>query len=233
MNFSRRTPDDLSPNPLTEAVERLGAASVINLTESNPTRCGFNYPSDLLRGLEGPGALGYEPEPFGDRKARETLARFLAAQGEAVDPDHILLTASTSEAYSYLFKLFADPGDAFLVPTPGYPLLEHLAALEGVRALPYRLKAEPQWPLDFDSLSGLKDPRVKGLITIQPHNPTGSLLSLPDQNRLETLCRQNQWAVISDEVFQDYVTDRSRGSWVPPGVLSFRLGGLSKSLALP
>src|ERR1700722_20065664 len=113
MRFSSRTPDDLSNNSIAKAVE--GAQGQLwNLTQSNPTVCGFHYPQDLLKSFANPQSLLYDAKAFGLAKTRETVARYLTTQGQPVHPDQLVLTASTSEAYSYLFKLLGNPGDAFL-----------------------------------------------------------------------------------------------------------------------
>src|ERR1700690_2939653 len=137
MLFSDRTPGDLSHNPITQAIGRLKTGSYLDLTVSNPTQCGFEYSQDLLQCLDSPLALKYEPDPFGNLKAREAVSGYLRAHGNPGDPETLLLTAGTSEAYSFLFKLLGNPGDSFLVPTPGYPLLDHLLRLESLEPLPY------------------------------------------------------------------------------------------------
>jgi alanine-synthesizing transaminase len=234
MRFSQRTPHDLSLNSISKALELVPSASLLDLTQSNPTQCGFNYPPDLLKALASPSALKYEPIPFGHPEARSTLAAYLRSKGQEVSPENILLTSSTSEAYSYLFKLLADQDDSFLVPTPGYPLLDHLLRLEGVDFIPYSLKAEPLWPVDLESLPTGLEKRVKGLVVVNPHNPTGTFLSAEDQKALGRLCRQKDWAYISDEVFGEFAyPGETIPVWIPQEALTFRLGGLSKSLGLP
>lgn len=234
MNFSNRVPSDLSANSVARAVEAAQAVEFLDLTESNPTRCAFEYPPGLLDALGQGEAYQYHPYPLGDPKAREALSAFLNARGQKTLPQNIILTAGTSEAYSFLFKLFGNPGDSFLTPIPGYPLLDHLLALEGLTAHPYALKTATDWPLDLEKISSLHHPGIKGFISINPHNPTGAFLSPADQDQMARFCRQNNWVVISDEVFQEYgyAVERPK-PWVPHGVLSFRLGGLSKSMALP
>jgi alanine-synthesizing transaminase len=232
--FSHRIPDDLSHNLIFEAVEKWDPGKIWDLTQTNPTQCGFDYPSDLLAGLNQKASYFYEPSPFGDKRARQAVAAYLNSKGEAVDPENIVLTASTSEAYSYLFKLFGDPGDSFLVPTPGYPLLDHLGALEGVELIPYSLRLEPHWPLDAAQIMARINPTTRGFISINPHNPTGSSLSLEEQNKMTELCQKHGLISISDEVFRDYVYAKpSPPPWIPEAVLSFRLGGLSKTLGMP
>ncbi len=234
MRFSNRTPDDLSHNEIFNAIEKSSTEKFWDLTQTNPTLCGFDYPKDLLEGLNAKDSYAYDPHPFGSPQAREAVAAYLNSKGEKAEPENIVLTSSTSEAYSYLFKLFGNPGDAFLIPTPGYPLLDHLGALEGLEMLPYALKPQADWPLDRDSLSGQIKPNTKGFITINPHNPTGTFLNQSDQNMMTELCQKNDWIAISDEVFRDYFhAPPVPAPWIPENVLSFRLGGLSKSLGLP
>src|SRR5690242_16520878 len=147
--FSTRIPWAADTNALTRLADAKRAAGVpvLDLTESNPTRAGLAYPgADVLRALADPRTLAYEPTPRGLRAAREAVARYyLTAHGARVDPDAVLLTASTSEAYSYLFKLLADPGERVLVPRPSYPLFDLLAGLESVGLDAYPLGYDGAW----------------------------------------------------------------------------------------
>lgn len=233
MPFSHRTPEDMSPNTIARAQERVGSEGLLDLTESNPTHCGFEYPPQLLSGLGQSASLSYEPFPFGHPEARQTVADYLNSKGERVDPEKVVLTASTSEAYSFLFKLLADPGDSILVPTPGYPLLEHLGRLEGIEVLPYPFRLQEDWPVDLVQTRKAAGPRSKGLVVVDPQNPTGAFLSREDREALGGVCRERGLAFILDEVFSDYAYVPRTRARTPEGVLSFRLGGLSKSLGLP
>ncbi len=233
MIFSSRTPDDLSPNPIARALEQVRGTDFIDLTESNPTRCGFTYPADLLSDLSHPEALRYDPHALGSLSARRTLADYLNIRGHQIDPENLVLTASTSEAYSYLFKLLGDPGDAFLAPTPGYPLLDHLLHLEALELIPYPAHPLPGWPLDLPALKLAVTHRTKGVIVVDPNNPTGATLSGADRQALWSLCEERNLAYIIDEVFSDYLYEPATKQAPSPSILSFRLGGLSKSLGLP
>jgi alanine-synthesizing transaminase len=232
MRFSNRTPDDLSHNAIARAVET-SPCPVLDLTQSNPTLCGFEYPSNLFQGLSHTEALVYDPQAFGTLKARQTLARHLSSSKRSVNPENLLLTASTSEAYSYLFKLLGNPGDDFLIPTPGYPLLDHLLHMEGLGLTSYPFQVQSDWPVDLATTETIVTPKTKGIITVNPHNPTGAFLSEKDQEALLVLCEKNSIAFIADEVFTDYVYCEKPRQIENPRVLTFRLGGLSKSLGLP
>ncbi len=234
MKFSRRIPKNLSLNPISKILESIPTNSILDLTQSNPTQCGFDYPPDLLKTLSSPLGLNYEPLSFGNLKARQAVKEYLENKGQTVQVENILLTASTSEAYSYLFKLLADPGDSFLVPTPGYPLLDLLIQLEGLKLVNYSLKTESLWPIDWSRLERVVNHRPRGLIVINPHNPTGSFMSHNNQKNIGDFCRIHDLAYISDEVFADYLyPGQTIPQVIPEDVLSFRLGGLSKSLGLP
>src|SRR5690349_9956365 len=152
--FSRRLPPHADTNALSRAIAERRAAgrTIVDLTESNPTHAGFQYPADLLRPLASDAALRYEPHPFGLASARQAIALDHARRGVTIDPDRVVLAASTSEAYTWLFKLMCDPGEAVLVPRPSYPLFEHLTALEGVRAVPFGLEYHGRWEIDFATL---------------------------------------------------------------------------------
>ena len=182
---SGRLPRDLSPNRLTSVVARRRAsgAPILDLTESNPTRVGLTYPSDLLAPLGSSSGLQYAPEPFGTRAAREAVSADFARRGVSVPPARIALTASTSEAYALLFKLLCDPGDRVLVPRPSYPLFEHLTALESVEAVPYALDEHAGWRLDVDAVAAAIEARTKAVLVVSPNNPTGSTLHRRELDR--------------------------------------------------
>ncbi len=232
---SRRVPDDLSLNVLAAARERLGDIPY-DLTLSNPTACGLPYPANLLAPLADPRGLAYEPDPRGPAAARRTVADAYRRWGATPDPDRIVLTASTSEAYSLLFKLLCDPGDAVLVPAPSYPLFDHLARLDGVEALAYALDAEATWRIDFSALENATS-RARAVVVVHPNNPTGSFVHPDDRRRLIALCREHGWALLADEVFLPFPLDGGPGEETSftdvDDCLCCALGGLSKSLGLP
>jgi len=235
--LSRRLPPHAEVNVLTRALARRRAKGqpVIDLTESNPTRAGFEYPPDLLARLASPAALGYEPQAFGLASARAAVARDHLRRGVSVDPDRIVLTASTSEAYSWLFKLLCDPETAVLVPRPSYPLFEHLTRLEGVCTTPFDLEYHGRWEIDFPTLERAGT-EVRAVIVVSPNNPTGSYVSERELDRLIALCRDRGWALIADEVFADYVLEANSPITdiaMRADVMSFTLGGLSKMVGLP
>jgi alanine-synthesizing transaminase len=235
--FSRRLPPHVDLNALTQALarRRLEGAAVVDLTESNPTRVGLTYPPDLLRGLADPSALRYEPQPFGLASARAAVARDHARRSTTVDPANVVLTASTSEAYTWLFKLLCNPGESVLVPRPSYPLFEHLTRLEGVETAPYGLEYHGRWEIDFDAIASAPT-SVRAAIVVSPNNPTGSFISRRDFNRLSMMCRERAWTLIADEVFADYPLETDSPCTdlaVRSDALAFTLGGLSKSVGLP
>src|SRR5689334_17674885 len=235
--FSARIPPQRQPNPLSVAIARMRAAGapLVDLTESNPTRVGLPYPEDLLHALAQPRALQYEPEPLGSMVTRAAIADDIARRGATVDPAHIALCASTSEAYTWLFKLLCNPGDAVLVPRPSYPLFEHLSRLESVDAAPYDLDYHGRWSIDFESLSRAPA-RTRALLLVSPNNPTGSYVSATELDRLVSICASRGWALIADEVFADYPLDEREvvtDIATRVGVLSATLAGLSKTVGLP
>jgi len=238
--FSSRLSWDLRPNRLSELLEakRLSGTAILDLTESNPTRAGLAYPAEeIAQSLASPASLLYEPAPAGLPAAREAVAAYYAARGRTVEPDRILLTASTSEAYSYLFKLLAGPGDEVLVPRPSYPLFEFLAHLELVRIVRYPLAYHGQWEMDLDALASAVTERTRAVVIVNPNNPTGSFLKRDERERLAEVCAKNHLAVISDEVFSDYAfeQDAQRVETLVDlqRVPAFCLGGLSKAAGLP
>jgi alanine-synthesizing transaminase len=236
--FSSRMPRDLALNRLASAISahRASGRGLIDLTATNPTAVGIHYDADLLAVLSSPAALTYSPEPFGLRSARRAVAADYARRGISVAEDRIVLTASTSEAYSVLFKLLCAPdGDDVLVPQPSYPLFDHLTRLDGVGCRPYSLEYHGRWLVDERSVDAAWTPRTRALLAVTPNNPTGSILSSAERSELAHRCADRNAALILDEVFADYVFDAHA---IAPAVrsvqaLTFRLGGLSKSAGLP
>ncbi len=237
--FADRTEWDLTPNALfrrREALRRKGVP-VIDLTESNPTRCGFHYPEQLLASLADPAALLYEPSPRGLLSARRAVASIYAVKGIPLDPEQIFLTASTSEAYGFLFRLLTNPGDNVLVPRPSYPLFGYLAGLNDVEPVVYRLRCRTLWEIDFGALSEAVDEKTRAAVVVHPNNPTGSCVSAQQRDSLIRFCKERNLPLISDEVFAEYRyqnrPDQIATLAGDPEVLTFALGGLSKFLGLP
>ena len=238
--FSHRTSWNLGTNRYTEALDahRRAGRELLDLTASNPTTVGLQYHEDnLLHALTSREAVTYEPAPKGLLSAREAVAAYYAEKGSAISPDDLTLTTSTSEAYSFIFRLLCDPDDAVLVPTPSYPLFDFLADLNDVKLVPYQLIYDHGWQIDFHSLRQAIDGakmRCRAVLVVHPNNPTGSYIKPHELQELNQVCSANQLAVIADEVFLDY----SFGS-VPltfasnHDALTFTLSGLSKISALP
>ncbi len=243
--FARRAAWDLRPNPLAERVaarQRLGLP-VLDLSDANPTRAGLAAPAEALALALGElardaRALRYDPDPRGDPAARAAVA----ACHPGAAPDGVVLTAGTSEGYAHLFRILADPGERVHVPTPGYPLFEHLAELEGLEVSRYPLRPPPagggaRWRIDVEALAATLSPRSRAVLVIHPHNPTGSFVDPQDWGALRALGRARGLAIVSDEVF----AESGLGAAAPPGALvgaeagplHFVLGGASKLLALP
>jgi aspartate/methionine/tyrosine aminotransferase len=235
--FSNRLPGHADVNALSRAVARLKSAgtSIVDLTESNPTHVDLPYELDLLSAAASERALCYDPQPFGLRTAREAVSADYARRGVAVDPECIVLSASTSEAYSWLFKLLCNPGESVLIPQPSYPLFEHLTRLESVRAVPYQLEYHGRWEIDFEEIATATDD-VRAVLLVSPNNPTGSYVTPREADTLAGICRERGWALVSDEVFAEYALDEETPATEiarRASVLSFTLGGASKSLGLP
>jgi aspartate/methionine/tyrosine aminotransferase len=240
MRTSARAAWDLRPNALSLrlAERRRAGGEILDLSESNPTRAGIDYPAEEIREALSDGrVLAYEPAPLGLPEARAAVAAYYAGRGHGVSPERILLTASTSEAYSYLFKLLCDPGDRVLVPAPSYPLFEFLATLEGVRPEPYPLRYADGWEIDLERLRALATSETRAIIVVSPNNPTGSFLKHRELAALREIAASSGAALIADEVFGDYAfgTDPERVATLAEEeeMLSFALSGLSKVAGLP
>jgi aspartate/methionine/tyrosine aminotransferase len=238
---------------------RASGLAVIDLTESNPTRCGFSVNAqEILSSLANPRSLTYEPDPRGLLYARQAVARYYAERGASVDPEQIFLTTGTSEAYSYVFRLLANPGDNVLVPRPSYPLFDFLARLNDLELFSYPLIYNEEWQIDMQALPTRLNTHTKAVLAVHPNNPTGSFVQGKDLKFLIDCCQKKRLAIIADEVFADYafVTPVPSAPVVLPlssaqvpdsstsanrvvtfaaesRVLTFTLSGLSKISALP
>jgi alanine-synthesizing transaminase len=236
--FAKRTDWDLTPNRLSEALaaHRAAGKPLFDLTASNPTECGFIYKSaKILQALSNPGTLFYEPNPKGLESARNAVAGYYADRGDSVSVDDLFLTTSTSEAYSYVFRMLCDPGDEVLIPSPSYPLFDFLAKIQDVKLVRYPLLYDHGWQIDFHALEQAITPRTRGVIVVHPNNPTGHFTKPAEMAKLNTICSAKQMAIIADEVFLDYPRDGNQAASFATNsaALTFTLSGLSKISGLP
>lgn len=238
--YSRRLPWSSAPNAFSRLLQqkRQGGARLLDLTVSNPTEAFEDYPHDRIAGaFSAVHDFTYHPDPFGHLAARRAIAADYCARGLTIQPEQLLLTASTSEAYALLFKLFCDPGDEVLAPLPSYPLFEYLAALESVRIVPYRVRYDGSWFIDMANLRQSVSPCTRALIIVNPNNPTGSFLKRYEAEELFRFSKDHGLPIISDEVFMDYSFGEypSRVATLigSESVLSFSLNGLSKAAGMP
>lgn len=236
--FSHRTDWKLSPNRLTQAQQELRAAGrkVLDLTISNPTRAELHYdPETILQALVNPEAMDYDPQPKGLRSAREAVAAYYGKQYNDIDPESIVLTTSTSEGYSYVFRLLCNGEDEILVPKPSYPLFEFLADLQDVKLVPYPLLYDHGWQIDFPSLYKAVNYRTRAVVVVHPNNPTGSFVADKERSVLNQFSREYNLALVADEVFLDYAHDGAARATFADNreALTFTLSGLSKISGLP
>jgi alanine-synthesizing transaminase len=246
MNFSERTNWNLAENELTAAIRerRASGLELFDLTVSNPTDCGFHYEdAALLAPLAAPESLHYEPDPLGMISAREAVARYYSDAGASIPIDRICLTTSTSEAYSFLFRLLCNAGDQVLVASPSYPLFEYIAQLDDVQLREYPLLYDPNadllsgegWSIDLHALEAAITARTRAVILVHPNNPTGNFASQQERAQLEALCASHGLALIVDEVFLDYPIGKPQPSFAAGEArcLTFVLSGISKVCGLP
>ncbi len=236
--FAERTKWNLAANRLSEALARQMASGkrLFDLTASNPTDCGFNYEAQTILGaLHNLAALRYEPNPKGLEAARRAVAGYYAERGATVPLDDIILTTSTSEAYSFVFRLLCNPDDELLIPAPSYPLFAFLADLQDVKLVRYALLYDHGWQIDFHGLEQAITPRTRGVIVVNPNNPTGHFVKAGELVRLNEICARREVAVIADEVFLDFALDSLGGVSCAANsdALTFTLSGLSKICGLP
>ncbi|HKN16565.1 MAG TPA: pyridoxal phosphate-dependent aminotransferase [Candidatus Sulfotelmatobacter sp.] len=238
--FSDRTNWKLTRNRLTDTLEEVksSGAHVLDLTISNPTRIGLQFDdAQILEALASPKAMDYDPQPKGLPSARTAVANYYRAQHgiDGLDPERLILTTSTSEGYSFVFRLLCNSGDELLVPKPSYPLFEFLADLQDVKLVSYPLIYDHGWQMDVPSLEKVLTRRTRGVVVVHPNNPTGSYVHVQEQESLNAFCAEHGLAIIADEVFLDHAHngEPQRSFVVNPDVLSFTLSGVSKISALP
>jgi alanine-synthesizing transaminase len=235
--FASRTNWNLKPNRLAEALERhkSGGRRLLDLSASNPTECGFKYDAPaIMRSLCAPASLQYHPDPKGLKSARQAVSDYYPERGQRIAIDDLILTASTSEAYSFIFRLLCNPGDELLIPTPGYPLFDFLADVNDVRLVRYPLFYDHGWHIDMHALKQAITPRARGIIVVHPNNPTGHFTRSEEVSELNQICSANQMAIIADEVFLDFSLGAAQKSFVAnTGALTFTMSGISKISGLP
>lgn len=235
--FADRTNWNLKPNRLAEALERHKSSGrkLLDLSASNPTECGFKYDAPaIMRALCTPASLQYHPDPRGLRSARQAVCDYYSEHGERVFINDLLLTASTSEAYSFIFRLLCNPGDELLIPTPSYPLFDFLADVNDVKLTRYPLFYDHGWHIDLHSLKQSITPRTRGVIVVHPNNPTGHFTKPEETAQLNQICSANKMAIIADEVFLDFSLGASQKSFAAnAGALTFTMSGISKISGLP
>ena len=242
--FSKRTNWILEENAYTLAARRAREAGgrVLDLTASNPTTCGFRYDeAAILDALRDPAALTYDPEPKGMPSARAGVARYYREMGGVeIDPERLILTTGTSEAYSFLFRLLCEPGDEVLIAHPSYPLFEFLATIQDVTLRPFQFVYDHGWQIDFHSLREALGARTRAIVLVHPNNPTGHFVGAAEAEQLNAVCAEQGLALIVDEVFLDYglktatAARKRHGTFAANGAaLTFVLSGLSKIAALP
>lgn len=239
--FSDRTSWPRQPNNLVGLLEskKQQGLHVFDLTRSNPTDGGFAWDEgSVLSPLSDQRNLLYDPQPFGSREARGAIARLYQDQGCVVDPEQIVLTSSSSEAYSFLFRLIFNPQDSILLPCPSYPLFGFLTDLNDIICHPYQLHYDDRvWSIDMNSMRKAIDATTKAVVVVHPNNPTGSFVKKTELAEINSVCKSREMAIICDEVFLDYlyVSDDglTRSLASNQETLTFVIGGLSKSLGLP
>jgi alanine-synthesizing transaminase len=235
--FASRTNWNLKPNPLAEALERHKSSGrrLLDLSASNPTECGFKYDAPaIMRSLCAPASLQYCPDPKGLKCARQAVSDHYAERGERVTIDDLILTASTSEAYSFIFRLLCNPGDELLIPTPGYPLFDFLADVNDVKLTRYPLFYDHGWHIDMHALKQVITPRTRGTIVVHPNNPTGHFTRPAEVTEFNQICSVHQMAIVADEVFLDFALGAPQKSFAAnTGALTFTMSGISKVSGLP
>ena len=237
MRFSLRTNWNTEESDLARAyrLRREAGLPIADLTASNPTRCGFSYPASLLAALTDSRAFDYDPQPRGLLTARQAVCDYYGTHGVTLDADQIVLTTSTSEAYSFLFRLLCDPGSEVVVLQPGYPLFDFLATLDDVELKAAPLVYDEGWQIDVQSLRRVISSQTRAIVVVHPNNPTGHFTKPWEVAELASLCREFNLSLIVDEVFLDYSFGTAAASFAVglDDVPVFVVSGLSKIACLP
>jgi alanine-synthesizing transaminase len=236
--FATRTQWNLTTNRLAKALEeaRRQGCELLDLTASNPTECGFQYDgASILKALITPAVLKYHPDPRGLEATRRAVQEYYEKRGDCMQVANLILTTSTSEAYSFVFRLLCNPGDEVLVPTPSYPLFDFLADLQDVKLIRYPLIYDHGWQIDFHALEAAITPRTRALIVVHPNNPTGHFTKSDEISKLSEVCAAQDLALIADEVFLDFSLSgqQTRSFTQNEAALTFTMSGLSKISGLP
>lgn len=236
--FAQRTNWNLESNRLSSALaaHRASGKPLLDLTISNPTECGFQYDEQAIRdALSNPAVLRYEPNPKGIASARAAVAQYYAERGAAVSLEDIFLTTSTSEAYSFVFRFLCNPGDGILVPCPSYPLFDFLADIHDVKLIRYPLGYDHGWQIDSQAIDKTVTARTRGIIVVNPNNPTGQYVKPAEMKGLSAVCAAHDLALVADEVFLDFslAEERPASFAANSGALTFTLSGISKISGLP
>ena len=236
--FASRTNWNLNSNRLSEALAKNRAARkpLLDLTASNPTECSFDYDRQgILQALSNPESLSYASDPKGLLSARRAVAAYYSTREISVPVEDIILTTSTSEAYSFVFRLLCNPSDELLIPEPSYPLFSFLADIQDVKLVPYPLLYDHGWQIDFHALQQSITERTRGIIVVNPNNPTGHFCKSAEMQKLNEICWPRKIAIIADEVFLDFsLTENMPHSFTANiGCLTFTMSGLSKISGLP
>ena len=236
--FASRTNWNLKSNRLSESLAKHRAAGrpLLDLSASNPTECDFHYDRQaILRALSNPDSLSYDPDPKGLLSARRAVAEYYSARGTTVPAEDIVLTTSTSEAYSFVFRLLCNPGDELLIPEPSYPLFSFLADIQDVKLVGYPLLYDHGWQIDFHALQQAVTSRTRGIIVVNPNNPTGHFCKSAEMQKLNEICSPRKIAIIADEVFLDFSLGENppRSFAANTESLTLTMSGLSKISGLP
>lgn len=235
--FASRTNWNLKPNRLAKALEhhKSSGRRLLDLSASNPTECGFKYEAPaIMRSLCAPASLQYRPDPKGLKSARLAVSDYYAERGARVAIDDLILTASTSEAYSFIFRLLCNPGDELLIPTPGYPLFDFLADVNDVKLTRYPFFYDHGWHIDMHALKQAITQRTRGVVVVHPNNPTGHFTKAEEAAQLNQICSGKEMAIIADEVFLDFSLESEQESFVRnSAALTFAMSGISKISGLP
>lgn len=207
---------------------------ILKLNIGNPAPFGFEAPEEIVRDviLNLPSAQGY-CESKGLFSARKAIVQHYQSQGIfGVDIEDIYIGNGASELIVMAMQGLLNPGDEMLIPSPDYPLWTAATHLSGGKAVHYRCDEEADWFPDIEDLKSKISPRTRGIVLINPNNPTGAVYSRELIQQVIELCRQHDLILFSDEIYDKILYDEAQhvhAASLSDDILTVTFNGLSKA----
>ncbi len=222
--------------PILEEAQRMEAAGhrIMKLNIGNPAPFGFEAPDAVLKGMiqHLPHAQGYS-DSKGIYSARTAVSQYYESRGiRQIGVDDVFIGNGVSEMISMVLQALVDDGDEVLVPSPDYPLWTGATTLADGRAVHYRCVEEEGWQPDLDHIESLVTERTKGLVLINPNNPTGAVYSREILMGMIDIARRHDLVLLADEIYEKITYDGVRhlnAAGLSDDVVTLTFSGLSKA----